>query len=223
MGEGSSDADARTSEKHRNELYTAHQNEIWKRQVSNADNLDKTILASSTASLAFSLAFLKDFVPINEASWAALLYGSWFVFGSASVVTILSFTLSQWSLEKTLAQAKRYYLENDESAFNESNFYEKLNRYSSYLSTILFVAGLVFTVLFASINLERYDPMRNKTIAGTPGLKLQPAPGTEKRGAPSPGLQPTKPTTNPPASPTPATPAQPKQTSSTANAKSTTC
>src|SRR3569832_1908841 len=60
----------------RKRLYERHREELSKRQISNAENLDKSILTYSAAGLALSLGFLKDFIPISQAKYAWMLYGS---------------------------------------------------------------------------------------------------------------------------------------------------
>lgn len=49
----------------RQRLYERHRDDLSKRQISNAENLDKSILTYSGAGLALSLGFLKDFIPIS--------------------------------------------------------------------------------------------------------------------------------------------------------------
>lgn len=51
--------------------------DLFKRQLSNAENYDKAILSLSTAFLGLSFAFMKDHVPAHQAEWLYLLYGSW--------------------------------------------------------------------------------------------------------------------------------------------------
>ena len=47
--------------------------DLLKRQLSNSENYDKAVISLSTAFLGFSLAFLKDLVPIHRAEWFWLL------------------------------------------------------------------------------------------------------------------------------------------------------
>jgi len=51
----------------RQRVYERTRDDLLKRQLSNAENFDKAILSVSTAALGFSLAFLKDIVPLAEA------------------------------------------------------------------------------------------------------------------------------------------------------------
>ncbi len=58
----------------RKKLFAELKGELFKRQLSNSDNFDKAVLAYSSAGLALSLGFLKDFVPIAKASYTCLLF-----------------------------------------------------------------------------------------------------------------------------------------------------
>lgn len=49
-------------------LYADARADLLKRQLSNSENADRAILSVSTAALGFSLAFLKDIVPLSAFS-----------------------------------------------------------------------------------------------------------------------------------------------------------
>ena len=57
--------------------------DLFKRQLSNAENYDKAILSLSTVFLGFSFAFLKDVVPAHSAERLYLLYASWIMLTAA--------------------------------------------------------------------------------------------------------------------------------------------
>lgn len=71
--------------------------ELFKRQVSNSENFDKSVLAYATAALGFSLAFLKDFVPITAAAFAMLLYVSWGLFTLTISLRYSRFSSVNWA------------------------------------------------------------------------------------------------------------------------------
>jgi len=75
----------------RKKLYEETRKDLLARQLSNAEHFDKAILSLSTAGLGFSLAFIKDIVPIAKASCLGLLHYSWYMFVMAIVVTLVSF------------------------------------------------------------------------------------------------------------------------------------
>lgn len=153
--------------------------EIFKRQLSNAENFDRSILTYSTAGLAFSLAFLKDFIPITQAALAFLLYFSWLLFTLAIVFTISSYISSQAGLKKQMCLAERYYLNNETKAFDEKNCFVAATDWLSRIAGFCFVIAIILTAVFVSINLERTTKMSEQ--------KKFPVPLRE--GAPIPPLQ----------------------------------
>jgi hypothetical protein len=79
------------AEEERQKLFDELKAKLNKRELSNAENFDKSVLTYSSAGLAFSLAFLKDFLPIAKAVWGWLLYCSWGLFTLAIIITIISY------------------------------------------------------------------------------------------------------------------------------------
>lgn len=67
----------------RQRIHSETRQDLLKRQLSNAENFDKAILSLSTAGLGFSLAFIKDILPLSNAAHLILLHVSWFLFGAA--------------------------------------------------------------------------------------------------------------------------------------------
>ena len=103
----------------RKKLFFDFKAELYKRQLSNAENFDKSVLTYSSAGLGFSLAFLKDFLPITKAACGWLLYLSWGLFTFAIIITIFSYMTSQRGIKNQLSISERYYLKNDENALKE--------------------------------------------------------------------------------------------------------
>jgi hypothetical protein len=194
------------------ELFSDLKAELNKRELSNAENFDKSVLTYSSAGLAFSLAFLKDFLPITKAACGWLLYSSWGLFTLSIIITIISYITSQLGIKRQLAKAKRYYLDKEEKAFYERNIFEPLTEWLNYASGLIFVMAVVATTLFVSINLERATKMaEQKNIVV---FKNEPQ-GELYKAAPIPTMQqiarpeqpaPQQPTTQQPAS----TPDSPK-------------
>src|ERR1700690_1411643 len=172
-------------------IYGRQKAELLKRELSNSENFDKSILTYSSAGLAFSLGFLKDFVPIIDAAGGWLLYSSWICFTLAIVLTILSFMASQQAIETQLHLIERYYLHLDEKAFTEKNIFSGVTAWSNRLSGLAFVMAIVSTTIFVSINLERSrDMQKGRTTDGAPVPSIQRIQSVqEQRGAPIPPLQ----------------------------------
>lgn len=163
----------------RKRLCERHREELSKRQISNAENLDKSILTYSAAGLALSLGFLKDFIPIAQAKFEWALYGSWIFFTSAILAVISSYVVSLKVLNLQLNRADRFYLKNEEAAFNESCRWDKCAEYLNHWApAIAFGIALILTTLFVSINLRGSNMAENKvtkvfTQDGVTGLTMQ--------------------------------------------------
>lgn len=167
--------------------------ELFKRQLSNSDNFDKAILTYSSAGLALSLGFLKDFVPITHANASWLLFLSWALFGVAVVVTLFSFISSQLGITRQLGLNERYYLQLDDSALSEKNFFARCTDWLAYFAGAAFVVAIACSTVFVSINLERAAIMTEQKQVplreGAPVPAIQQVPQTVQKGAPVPGIQ----------------------------------
>jgi hypothetical protein len=203
------DSSAVEARRKQHEAITA---EVEKRLVANADNFDKAVLTYSSAGLALSLGFLKDFVPIHEATCSWLLYASWGFFLMAVIVTMLSYLTSQLAQRKNLAISRKYNLELKDEALNETNWPGLMTESASYVAGACFVMALLGSTLFVSINLPKgskmADPIRGIAHDGAPAPIIQSMHGDlAQKGAPAPIIQSvplTQPASSSPA-PSPAT------------------
>lgn len=196
------------------ELYGKTRNDLLKRQLSNSENADRAVLTVSTAALGFSLAFLKDIVPLATASQPWLLYLSWLCFVLAIIITFASFFTSQKAIDDQLTLAERYYLHHDDDAYAEKSTYVTITDRLNLSGSVVFVVGIVMTCAFAAINLGRETSMSDRKIAidgaTIPNLQRTPS-GSLQKGAPIPNMQPVAPQSGAPIptmqkTPTPVTP-----------------
>lgn len=187
-------ADTVNEDEQKQKLFAEFKAELYKRELSNSENFDKAVLTYSTAGLGFSLAFLKDFLPIAKAQCGWLLYTSWALFVLSIVLTIFSFFASQCGITKQLSLSERYYLKKEESALTERNWFPEITDWLNNLSGVAFIAALIATTVFISINLERASAMTEEKKVllreGAPIPTIQPVGGQlQKMGAPVPGIQ----------------------------------
>jgi uncharacterized membrane protein len=177
----------------RKKVYADLKAELFKRQHSNSDNFDKAILTYSSAGLALSLGFLKDFIPITLASASWLLFSSWILFIVAVVVTLFSFIASQQGIKRQLEINERYYLRLDDAALSEKNFFARFTDYLGHIAGVAFVVAIACSTIFVSINLERAAIMAEQKQVplkeGAPIPTIQQVPQTLQKGAPVPGIQ----------------------------------
>ena len=143
-------------------LYDETRADLLKRQLSNSENADRAVLSVSTAALGFSLAFLKDIVPLSDAHFVWMLYLLWLVFIFAIMVTVVSFSASQNAIAEQLKIAQRYYLERDDSAGlienREAKKVEILNKSGAFFLLL----GLIMTFVFVGVNLSKGKIMSNE-------------------------------------------------------------
>jgi hypothetical protein len=191
MSEQASDANGNVAAN----LYKDFKTETEKRQISSSENLDKSILTYSSWMFGISVAFLKDFIPIDIANAAFCLYASWIFFAFSISSTTASFLISYKALDVALEYANKYYLQGDEEYFNKKNPWNKWVRYINLSSGVSFVLGIAFTTIFVSCNLEKSAMEKKMKIAhdGMPASLMTKVPADtgslEKKGLPSPSMQ----------------------------------
>ena len=138
----------------RQRLHDTLRDDLFKRQLSNSENLDRAILMLSSAGLGLSLVFVKGLVPLTKADCMCLLYFSWFLFGSAILSTLVSFFVSQQGIKKQLEMNRQYYLERKEKVINEKNLWASATERLSYVSALTYIVAAFFLVLFIALNLN---------------------------------------------------------------------
>jgi hypothetical protein len=164
--ESSTEKNAKEITKESTRIHERERDDLRKRQLSNAENLDKSVLTYSGTGLALSLGFLKDFIPIREAKLPWALYGSWVAFTLAIVLVIFSYVISQMVIEVQLERAERLYSDGQEDARDECTKTEKFAQHlNGWIYAAAFAIGLSLTILFVSVNLSGAN-MANKNEKG---------------------------------------------------------
>ena len=189
------------AKKERNRIYASTRQDLLIRNLSNSEKYDNAILTLSTGVLGISLAFIKDIVPLDRSQYVFLLKTSWWVFGLSIVSTLVSFVLSQLAIKRQLKYAEKYYLEEEDWYLKKKNHPALWTEFVNYASGILFIAGILATICFVSINIKEGGHMpkdaKEPIFEGAEIPKFQKIEtGTEKRGAIVPEMQPLKPTTS---------------------------
>ena len=145
------------------ELYDRTRNELLEKQLSNSETYDKSLLTLSSAFLGLSLTFLKDIVPLAQARHFWVLSLSWLGFTVVIVGTIWSFIYGQRVIKRLLEAARRYYKEQDQTAFEVSQKYSERLDYINELSGFAFIASVIFSVAFVIANIQLEGPMSKQT------------------------------------------------------------
>lgn len=139
----------------RTRLYERTRDDLLKRQLSNSENFDKSILTLSTAALAISLTFIRYVVPFKTAVHTWILEASWLLFVGAIVTTLSSFLLSQRAIKTQLVYAERYYLNGKHEFLTRRSLSARLTDLASVVSATLFVLAIIGLVIFVSFNTVR--------------------------------------------------------------------
>ena len=206
----------RQRDEERRNLYNQSRNELLRRQLSNSQILDKSILSLSTAGLGFSVAFIKNVVSLTPATSLRLLHLSWLMFILAIICTLISFLTSQESIKKELKRIYEYYLRKKEKAIKQRNLPAQITSWLSWASVIFYIVAISSTAGFVALNLnttKEHVIMENKKTPprevplpeGAPLPDIPPIPNPDsppsepQRGAPLPDM----PTIPSPDSPTP--------------------
>ena len=138
------------------ELYKKIWEELHKRQLSNSETLDKSILSLSTAGLGFSLAFIKNVVPLDKATYVCLLHGSWWAFIIAITATLFSFHSSQRGIKKQITQILHMLVgKKDHELEGKEDIPFKITEWLGYVSTTSYIAAISLTALFIILNIKR--------------------------------------------------------------------
>lgn len=135
---------------------------LWDARRSQSDQLDSLIITLSSASLALSIGFLKDFVKSATAVQLPLLILSWTLFGLSIISTLLSF----WAARKDLdveVKIYRQYLYPEDQSVSEADLWKRCTQQknnwrpwvdrANALAAIAFITALVSTIIFVSANL----------------------------------------------------------------------
>ncbi len=135
-------------------IYDSYRDEVHKRQLSNTENYDKSILTLSSSGLAISLTFLKLIIPLEKAQYLWMINASWVLFLISIFCSLVAYLVSNSALDAQLSIAEKYYIQNEKSAFNTKNNLSKINDIINIFVGIFFVFALTFTVIFVIVNIN---------------------------------------------------------------------
>lgn len=137
----------------RERLFKEHYDELVKKQISNSENFDKSVLTLSASGLGLSLAFVKDVTPLVQAYGRGLLILSWGLFGVAIVATIASFMTSQTAIRFQMTAAHEYYICRNDEFLAKRSIASRGTDVLNFLAGVAFIAAIASTILFVLLNL----------------------------------------------------------------------
>ena len=135
--------------------YNEYMNQLRSERHSSFVQFDKAILSLSGGTLAVSIAFIKDLVPLTELVWLPLLLASWALLGLSITSTLVSFLVSQKAYDRQFTSAERYFVDKEKEALETENPFGLITSRLNHLSAACFVAALLATIVFAGLNLSR--------------------------------------------------------------------
>lgn len=136
------------------EIYDAYRDDVRKRQLSNNENYDKTILTLSSSGLALSLTAIKFAIPLATASHLFLIQGSWWLFGITIFISIIAYWVSNKALDIQLENAEDYYSKGIEDAFSKKNWYSDINDLLNMAAGVTFIIATAFIISFVTFNIN---------------------------------------------------------------------
>jgi hypothetical protein len=173
------------------EGYRACLDDLNRREMSNAETYDKSLLTLSSALLGLSLTFIGNVVPISQATALCLLYLAWAALAATIALTISSFIYGQSVIRDLKAGAKAYFLEGKRISNDESVALSARLHLLNTSTGVTFIAGVFFLSLYVGVNVNRESAMPDKEPpVQVPLKKSQPVPSFDQFAPKPPQQQP---------------------------------
>lgn len=161
-------------------------NQLFETYKESATLFEKNLLYITSGALGISITFLSDIVDLNKAIFFYLLFLAWSIFTLVILISLISHYCSM----KSLNHEMKYFLKDKKP----KNIYSKLVKRMNISMIIGLPLGLVFLILFLSLNLTIMSKQNNPIPQPT-----HPSPGTKGIEIPQ-RPQVTTPLTTPPPS-----------------------
>jgi hypothetical protein len=163
------------------QLYNDHKKQAWEDIQSSTDSYDQSLLTLSSGGLGLSIAFIKDIVPLQQATSLWLLYSSWVAFAACILTTVISFQIAIKTQKELLVNCGKYYIDKNDSYRDKRGKYSKILTGCTMIAGGLFVLALACTIIFAVENVGRYSKMphdeRNSRLQeGRGAVSMTPVP-----------------------------------------------
>lgn len=127
----------------RYDMYIKYCEEAENRKVQNIEQQDKQVLTLSNVAIGFLLLVFRDY-PSSHAHLLSL-GGSLICFTLAITLVFLSYWSGVRDLNTSMVNAKKYYIDEDETAFNSKTW---MTQRLTGASALFFVLGIVWLLFF---------------------------------------------------------------------------
>ena len=161
------------------EIYDAYRDDLRKRQLSNNENYDKTVLTLSSSGLALSLTAIKFAIPLEKAKYLFLIQGSWWLFGATILISIIAYWISNKALDIQLKNAEDYYSKGNEDAFSKKNWYSDVNDRLNMTAGVTFIIATALIISFVTYNIN-YREFEMSDITDKIGLESMSVPPMQR-------------------------------------------
>lgn len=145
------------------EIHDKYREDLLKRQLSNSENYDKTILSLSSTGLALSLTAIRLIVPLENASYLWCIKAAWILFLLTIIFTLITYCVGNVAIAKELKNAEDYYIQGVAYADLEPNIYKTVNPWLNRITGLFFTLAISLVVGFVICNVERNE-MTDKKI-----------------------------------------------------------
>ncbi|OAI06233.1 hypothetical protein A1353_09480, partial [Methylomonas methanica] len=143
-------------------IYDAYRDDLRKRQLSNTENYDKTILTLSSSALALSLTAIRIIIPLKSANCLFIIQWCWWLFGVTIAISIIAYWVSNKALDKQLEIAEDYYSNGNNDAFSRKNWYSITNNWLNISTGFTFLVATAFLIYFVTLNIHGEFEMSDK-------------------------------------------------------------
>jgi len=145
------------------EMFDSFRDELLKRDLSNTENYDKSILTLSAAALGLSLTAIRFIVPLETAEHLWLVIWGWILLLGSIFSSLAAFFVSNKAIEIQIHHAEDYYIRCVAEAFNKKNVYLKINSILNNATGLMFAVAITAIVAFVTLNITPGDiPMSKK-------------------------------------------------------------
>ncbi|ANJ66311.1 hypothetical protein A9404_01985 [Halothiobacillus diazotrophicus] len=134
------------------EIYENLRNELLRRDLSNTENYDKSILTLSSAALGVSIASINSIIPLDTSREIWLLKLGWALLLTSTISSLAAYLISNKGISKQIGYAEKYYLDGDEEYFDKPNVYIKINHALNISTGLIFITGMISIVYFIIYN-----------------------------------------------------------------------
>lgn len=147
-------------------MFDRYRDDLLKRELSNTENYDKTVLTLSSAALGFSIAIIKD---IPASNYYGLLLWAWGILVAVIISSLAAYLVGNKAIDEALNAAREYYIHGNEDAHSSSKVtsWNGINEILNPFTGIGVSISILLLVLFTALNINKGGTMSNDKTSGS--------------------------------------------------------